>query len=323
MGIYDREYYRDDRGGPGFFSGEAPACKALILINVAVFILCYVTQGSGLRDSLVATSKDVLDHGQVWRLLTATFVHADAFHILWNLLFLWIVGREVEAIYRTRDFIALYLTAAVIGSLAWLLVDRFALGGTPRELSGAAGPISAVAVIAALYHPTREILLFLVLPVPLWLVVVLYVGGDLGRDAFFKGMSGPEALAGASAHLAGAGYGFLFKQFDLRWSRLLGLLPFGTRRPRFRVVAPPEPRDRVSAGPSRSAGAGVGGGVDVPSTARPTLTPFEPEEGLDERLDEVLAKIAREGRTGLTDEENRILEAASRRARNRRGPGAR
>jgi hypothetical protein len=32
----------------------------------------------------------------------------------------------------------------------------------------------------------------------------------------------------------------------------------------------------------------------------------------------VLAKIAREGRDGLTDEENRVLQEASRRARNRR-----
>ena len=43
-----------------------------------------------------------------------------------------------------------------------------------------------------------------------------------------------------------------------------------------------------------------------------------PEEQLDARLDEVLAKIAREGRGGLTEEENRILQEASRRARNRR-----
>ncbi|MBV8270513.1 MAG: hypothetical protein JO252_29645, partial [Planctomycetaceae bacterium] len=43
-----------------------------------------------------------------------------------------------------------------------------------------------------------------------------------------------------------------------------------------------------------------------------------PEEQLDAKLDEVLAKIAREGRSGLTEEENRVLEEASRRARNRR-----
>jgi hypothetical protein len=43
-----------------------------------------------------------------------------------------------------------------------------------------------------------------------------------------------------------------------------------------------------------------------------------PEEQLDARLDEVLAKIAREGREGLTEEEKGVLQEASRRARNRR-----
>jgi hypothetical protein len=43
-----------------------------------------------------------------------------------------------------------------------------------------------------------------------------------------------------------------------------------------------------------------------------------PEEQLDARLDEVLAKIAREVRAGLTEEEFRVLQEASRRARIRR-----
>ena len=43
-----------------------------------------------------------------------------------------------------------------------------------------------------------------------------------------------------------------------------------------------------------------------------------PEEQLDARLDEVLAKIAREGRGGLTEEDHRVLQEASRRARNKR-----
>ena len=43
-----------------------------------------------------------------------------------------------------------------------------------------------------------------------------------------------------------------------------------------------------------------------------------PEEQLDARLDEVLAKIAREGRGGLTEEDHRVLQEASRRARDKR-----
>ena len=38
MGIYDREYYRDETRGSGFFSGAAPAVKALIFLNLVVFV---------------------------------------------------------------------------------------------------------------------------------------------------------------------------------------------------------------------------------------------------------------------------------------------
>jgi hypothetical protein len=45
----------------------------------------------------------------------------------------------------------------------------------------------------------------------------------------------------------------------------------------------------------------------------------EPEEDLDEQVDRILAKISRYGTDSLTDEEQRTLEAASRRAQRRRG----
>jgi hypothetical protein len=69
----------------------------------------------------------------------------------------------------------------------------------------------------------------------------------------------------------------------------------------------------VSAPPSSSARSAASGG-----TSRPATGGFVPAEQLDAKLDEILAKIAREGRGGLTDDEQRVLEEASRRARNRR-----
>ena len=113
-----------------------------------------------------------------------------------------------------------------------------------------------------------------------------------------------------ASHLTGALYGYLFKHFDLRWSRLSWSR---MRRPRLRVVAP-DPREKIvprSSSPSWSS--------NPPTVAKPSIgSAVLPEEQLDARLDEVLAKIAREGREGLTEEENRVLQEASRRARNRR-----
>src|SRR5262249_32633783 len=151
------------------------------------------------------------------------------------------------------DFLALYLSAAVISTLVWAIAD--ALSPTHAPMVGASGAVFAVVTLFALYYPRREILFMFVLPVEVWLLVALFVAYDV--MLLLKGGNGHSAF---EAHLAGAFYGFLYKRYDLRWSRF----PWSrARRPRFRVIAP-EPRERPaprpSAGPSWSsepAGASV------------------------------------------------------------------
>ena len=311
MGIYDREYYRGESHGPGWLSGTAPACKTLILINVLAYFLQQVLPGEFVNDYLAASSNGIFRHGRVWELLTATFLHGNPFHILWNMLFLWMVGREMESFYGTRDFVAMYLGAALFSTLGWAVLEaaaspRHALMGS-NVMMGASGAVMAVVVVYALYYPRREVLLFFVLPVEMWLLVVVF----LGYQVWLFLSPGAESKVAVASHLSGAMYGYLFKHFDLRWSRFSWRR---IRRPRLRIVTP-EPSEKGgmprSSGPNWSPNSAT---VSKPSITTAVL----PEEQLDAKLDEVLAKIAREGREGLSEEENRVLQEASRRARNRR-----
>ena len=111
MGIYDREYYR--REGPsylGSFMERGKVCKWLIIINVICFGLQKFSPVLELPNGDVAVqgqqkepfteimqldAQDVC-HGQVWRLLTYAFMHAGIMHILFNMLFLWWLGTDVE-----------------------------------------------------------------------------------------------------------------------------------------------------------------------------------------------------------------------------------
>ena len=113
MGIYDREYYRGEAGGPGWFGGVAPWCKTLIVINCVVFLLQNALRADSdfISDWLEASPEGIFQHGRIWQLWTATFLHADILHILGNMWFLWLVGREMESLYGSRDFLAFYLLA--------------------------------------------------------------------------------------------------------------------------------------------------------------------------------------------------------------------
>jgi membrane associated rhomboid family serine protease len=312
MGFYDREYYREETRGSGWLTGVAPACKTIILINVVVFVLQQVSdpgsQSELVRKYLEASSDGIFHHGRIWQLLTATFLHAHFGHILWNMLFLWMVGREMESFYGTRDFLAMYLGAAIISTLGWAFVDEFRPDpqGVSNTMLGASGAVVAVVVLYALYYPHREVLLFFIVPVEMWILVLIYLGGQIWQ--FLQPNAHvTEAIA---SHLTGAIYGYLFKHFDLRWSRLSWTR---MRRPRLRIVAP-DPREKPAPRSSGSSWSSNPATSPKPASAAVVV----PEEQLDARLDEVLAKIAREGRDGLTEEEKSVLQEASRRARNRR-----
>jgi len=307
MGIYDREYYRESTGS-GWFWNLAPVCKAIILINAVVFLLQNLLH---LDDSftipwLAASPEFTLHHFRFWQLLTATFCHADPWHLLFNMMFLWIVGREMEALYGSRDFLAFYLGAAVSSTLAWVAIKAVAAPDQPHFAIGASGAVLAVVTLFTLYYPKRELLFFFI-PMPMWMILAI----DLTFPLLpLLGIRIGSTNIAVEAHLAGAAYGFLFKQFDLRWSRLTSGRPF---RPRLRIFSPvayDQGRPR-SPNPSRTS-------TSVGSSGKPAGVSVLPEEQLDARLDEVLAKIAREGRTGLTEEELWVLQEASRRARIRR-----
>jgi membrane associated rhomboid family serine protease len=310
MGIYDREYYRGETHGSGWLSGAAPACRTIILINVVVFFLQRVLDPELVNDYLAASSTGIFRHGRVWELLTATFLHGSVLHILGNMLFLWMAGREMESFYGSRDFVALYIGAAIISTFGFVAIDALSPPRVPwfrpSVMIGASGAVLAVVVLYALYYPRREVLLFFVLPVEIWLLVVVF----LVYQAVLFTQHGTDLREAVASHLTGALYGYLYKRFDLRWSRLSWRR---MRRPRLRVIAP-DPREKSVPRPAGSSWSSNPATASKPAIATAVL----PEEQLDARLDEVLAKIAREGREGLTEEENRVLQEASRRARNRR-----
>ena len=309
MGIYDREYIRGDSSGPSFFA-TTPITKWLIVINVAVFLLSALEliPNEIVSDWLEATPSHIFKQGRVWELLTATFLHADPTHIVLNMLFFWFIGREIETMYGSRDFLAFYLSAAVLSTLAWAILQSQS-GEERVHLVGASGAVLAVAALYVLYFPRREVLLFFVLPVEAWILGLIFLVWQI-----FSWGKGNSSSA-IEAHLAGVAYGYLFKRFDLRWSRM----PWSrVRRPKFRLIMP-EPREKPSSGGrapvSKPSWATTSSAMAKPASASVAVLA---EEQLDARVDEILAKIARDGRTSLTEDENRILQEASRRARDKR-----
>lgn len=293
MGIYDREYYRRD--GPGFLSfGSGQVVKYLILFNVLGFLIQILTlpaagRGHGAFTTALWLTPDQVLHGQVWRLLTYAFLHDGIWHIFWNMLFLWWFGRELEDLYGSLEFLTFYLTAALVGGVVYVL-GAFGPGDQQAACLGASGAVTAVLVLFACHFPTRTILIWFVLPVPIWAFVVFQVAQDT-----YQFFSREQTVVAVSVHLGGAVFGFLYNKLQWRLTRISSGLTKWLRqrsRPRLKVYReePPQP---------------------VSVTAAPSGGPSELDEHLEAKLDAVLEKVARSGQASLTEGERQILVRAS------------
>ena len=227
----------------------------------------------------------------VWQLVSYGFVHdsTNPWHLVFNMLALWFFGREVEAIMGRAEFFRFYFVAVVLAGMAWLVSVQV---GQPRFASqmvlvGASGAVMAVLAVFIWHFPKQTVLLWGVLPVPVWALGVLYFVSDLQGAA-----SGGGQVANV-AHLAGAIFGFIYAWRNWNLGGLTDLpVRWRQMRSRMRVV---RPEDEF-----------------VGDYKIKNRQPTPEDEKLRIAVDRVLEKISRSGESSLNDDERATLTRASR-----------
>lgn len=301
MGIYDRDYYREQEPS---FSVRAPRTivVTLILINVAIWLANALLTPPPRQDpanparleaprklgriteALSVTDNTLRNPLLWWQFLTYGFAHdTQPFHVLFNMLQLWFLGRTVEQLYGRGEFLRLYLVMLVVCSLVWAVTNAlFDPGG--HRLIGASGAVLGMVILFVLNLPQQTLILFPIpIPIKAWVIgVVLVVANLLGATAQTE-LSGNTAY---TVHLTGMAFAFLY--FRNRWN--LGWLDWSLfsrswlkRRPKLRIH-----------------------------------DPAREQAELDGEVDRILEKIQRQGEQSLTRKERRTLETASREYQRRR-----
>ena len=112
-------------------------------------------RGVSVTDIFILDPAKVMG-GQVWRLLTYAFLHEPntLWHILFNMLFLWWFGSDLERMYGPKEFLAFYLGAAFVGGLAG--VGFYLLSHDPTPGLGASGAVTALLVLFAFHFPHQQ-----------------------------------------------------------------------------------------------------------------------------------------------------------------------
>ena len=217
------------------------------------------------------------------------------------MLVLYWAGSWLEEIYGGGEFLAFYLVGGIFANCVNLAVDAAAVA-QPRPGLGASGAVTATLVLFAFHFPWQRVYVWFVFPMPVWLLVVVYVLLD-GLGAVGLGRGG----IGYVVHLGGALFGALYFQTGLRFGDLLTRRPRSRRRvkPQLRVIPPPQLDDNDTPEP-------VGAAIEN----RPR--PREGNDEIESKVDAVLAKVSKFGQESLTPEEREILFKASELYKKRR-----
>jgi membrane associated rhomboid family serine protease len=123
---------------------------SLIVICVAVFLaegsmgVGSSPQGALYRNgALFGPAIDV--GGDYYRLITSGFLHADLLHVGFNMLLLWLLGKELEPELGSPRFAALYFASLLAGAFGALIVEPLALTvGASGAVFGLMGALAAI-----------------------------------------------------------------------------------------------------------------------------------------------------------------------------------
>lgn len=195
-----------------------PGVKLLVLICTGVFLVQtlvdllagpqiayhYITLIFGLVPAAVT-------HGmRVWQPFTYIFFHGGLWHLLINMLMLWMFGRELELVWGKRRFLNYFALCGVGAGLINVIVKTIPVffGKEPSIVPtiGASGAIFGILIANAILFPDRKIWLF---PLPVTIPMRPYVA-VMGGIEFFGTLGSGGDNVSHICHLGGMLVGYLY-----------------------------------------------------------------------------------------------------------------
>jgi membrane associated rhomboid family serine protease len=273
----------------------------LIIVNVAVFALF------GLIHSFFALIRNPFDIYyytekwltvpsslnrllyRPWSIITYAFYHEEILHILFNMLWLYWMGKIFAEYLGNKKLLSTYILGGISGALLYILFyNTFPLFSEAVEYSnalGASGSVLAITIAVATLLPDYTIYLMFLGPVKMKYIAAFTVLIDL------LSMTGSNA-GGHIAHLGGALYGFIYIRQLKKGNDLSS--GFNKISDFISGIFNPNPKMKVAYKSS--------------SKKKNPIARSEPDQ---ETIDKILDKISRSGYTSLSKEEKEILFKAS------------
>ncbi len=178
------------------------ATIGLIVANVVMFLAMFLFPR--VLRYLALTPALVVQNQAWWQVVTYMFLHGGTWHLLFNMLALYMFGVPLERHLGSAEFLLFYFVTGIGAGLATLAVNWYSgLGYIP--VVGASGAIFGLLLAFATYFPDTRILFMFILPMRAPVAVLVFAGIEL-FSMFTNTSSGVAHLT----HLAGLAIAWLY-----------------------------------------------------------------------------------------------------------------
>jgi membrane associated rhomboid family serine protease len=178
------------------------ATVALIVVNIAMFLL--MSLFPRLLRYLALIPVLVVENHAWWQVVTYMFLHGGTWHLLFNMLALYMFGVPLERNLGSGEFLLYYFVTGVGAGLCTLAVNWYS-GMANISVVGASGAIFAVLLAYATLFPDARIVFMFFIPMRAPVAVLVFAGLQL----FFM-FTGTRSGVAHLTHLAGLVLGYLY-----------------------------------------------------------------------------------------------------------------
>jgi len=245
MSYYRQGPFRPGGGGLGFgVPPVTPYLKALMIACGAVWLLQVLLAFVGFQiagltfERIFGVVPLLVIRGMIWQPFTYMFLHdpLGPMHLLFNLLFLWMFGGELERVWGSREFLRYYVVCGVGGGVFITLMGLISgWTGSGEALYaptiGASGALFGLMTAYGMIFGERMVLFMLIFPMKARTMAMI-----LFAVAFFYTFTGSGGNISHVGHLGGAITGFLYLKRVWRVGDLYRELRWKIRRRRFKVM---------------------------------------------------------------------------------------
>jgi membrane associated rhomboid family serine protease len=200
------------------------AVKWLVITNAVVFLLITLLKvvnyelGS-IAFGFLSLVPQLVMRGYIWQLVTYSFLHVGLFHILFNMLALWMFGAQLESDWGSKKFTEFYFFCVIGAALTTIAVAYTGVGGVSPAAAtvGASGGVLGILMAFGIIYANQEIMLF---PIPISIKAKYFIAAIAFIELISAINAADPRQRGDSvayvAHLGGLLFGFLYVKFAPR-----------------------------------------------------------------------------------------------------------